>query len=188
MKKNTASLVWDELQKEIKEIKKEMTTRSFEGQMVFVHHEDGSYFIFYDAFVREIAIAHEDEESGESYNHYYDVVFSRYIEPQAYRCDELCICTSYGESYKKTWEKEKAYRPRRIHKPARDYLRKNNRILTCKDFNIGEVIVDVKWYARMCLRFARVERDGDTTYIFTEHQGYYAFKHKEITRLIEIGK
>ena len=187
MKKNTASLVWDKLQEEIKKRKKVITARSFTGLMVFVHHEDGSSFIFYDAFFHKVLITHKDEESSKSHNYEYYVVFSRYLEPQAYRCDELCICVEYGESCEKTWEKDKMYRPRIIHKPASDYLRKNKRVLTCKDFNLDEVIIDIKWYARMSLRFAKVERDGDTTYIFTEHQGYFAFKHEEIRKLIEIG-
>lgn len=187
MKKNTASLVWDKLQKEIKKKKKTLTTRSFRGQMVFVHDEDGSYFIFYDAFVHKILIPHYDSEEDHSYEHKFHVVFSRYLEPHAFHYNETCVCIAYGEECEKTWEKEKVYRPRLIRKPAKDYLRKNKRVLTCKDFNLDEVLVDIKWYARMCLRFARVERDGDTTYIFTEHQGYYAFKHKEIRELIEIG-
>lgn len=186
MEKNEYSRILDKLQEEIKKRKKKMTTRSFKGQMVFVHHEDGSYFIFYDAFVHKISITHNDEESGQPYDNKFHVVFSRYIEPQAYRCDELCLCVTYGESYEKTWEKDKVYRPRIIHKPASDYLKKNGRKLYCKDFNYDTVLVDFKWYVIMSLNHAKVEIVDDTTYIFTEHQGYYAFKNDEINISVKI--
>ncbi len=187
MKKNSYSTAWSQLQKKIKEVRKTLTTKSFLGQTVFVHHYDGSYFIFRDAFVHDMSVFQPNED-GENNVYEWHVVFSRYLEPQAFHTVDLYQCVMYGEEEEKTWEKEEAYRPRIIHQPAKDYLKKNNKVLTCKDFNYATVIVDVKWYATMSLSYAKVEVVDDTIYIFTEHQGYYAFKKKEIRSLAKIKK
>lgn len=172
--KNDFQLAHDILHEKIRARKKTMTSRSFKGFGVFIHHEDGSYFIFQDALLWEALI-----EVGKK-NYVFNVVFSRYIEPQIFYPSDLKACHVYGDAEEKTWEKAKAYRPRKVHKPAHDYLKKSGLKLTCKDFTYEGILIEIGWHTTMYLTHKKIEMTGNTIYIFTEHHGYYAFKKKDI--------
>lgn len=179
-KKNNFQLAHEKLYQNISKKKKSMTNKSFKGQNVFVHDEDGSYFLFEDAIWWHTVV-----EVGDNY-HSFDVVFPQNIEPHVFypSCTETCHV--YGEEIENTWDKTKIYRPKRVRKPAADYLRKNRIELDCGDFDLHAVMVKIGWDVTMHLMHAKVVEENDTVYIFTEHHGYYAFKKKDITWMKKI--
>lgn len=178
MKPTTLQIALKKLQKAIDDHKKTLTNKSFKGENVFVDHEDGSHFIFYDAFIFEFIIDDIDEKDP-ARNLIFKVVFSRDVEPQMFHPGDLRTIFQYGEPEENTWEKTKAYRPKKIQKPAHDYIKKNNVKFECSDF-CGQnlAIIRMPW-VYMSLTHSKIIETDDVTYVFTEHNGHFAIKKKD---------
>lgn len=175
MKKTPLQRAYNDLSVQIKAYKKEITNKSFKDQNVFAHHEDGSHYIFYNSFYEKF-LAQTENDIG-SYQIPFYVVFSRETEPQIFHT-YLFTIHQYGEAVENDWEKTKTIRPRLIHKPAHDYLKKQGRDLSCPDFDWDTIAVIRMRNIYMSLRWAVVEETDDTYYVFTEHNGYYAIPKK----------
>lgn len=172
--KNDFQLAHDILHERIRARKKKMTNKSFKGFSVFIHHEDGSFFMFEDALLWEALIEVGDKNYG------FNVVFPRHIEPQIFYPSDLKACHIYGDAEEKTWEKTKIYRPKNVRKSAKDYLKREGIKLTCEDFTYEGILIEIGWHTKMYLTHKKVDMTDDTIYVFTEHHGYYAFKKKDM--------
>ena len=162
--------------KAIDDHKKTLTNKDFKREFVFVHHEDDSHFIFEDAFIVDFNIADSDDDKNPFK---FKVVFSRGAEPQMFFPRDLFTIQQYGEVVENTWEKTKKYRPKRIQKPAYDYIKKQGVEFEIKDFCPQTLAIVRMPYLYMSLNHAKIVETDDVTYVFTEHNGNYAIKKKD---------
>jgi hypothetical protein len=184
-KENPLQRGYKKLYKAIKDYKRNLTSYSFKGQKVLVHDYDGSYFLFDNAFYVHFDVENKDKD-GKTYTIEWVVVFSCEIEPQIFFYSDIFTILQYDEEYDPTWEKEKAYRPLKVHKLATDYIKKNNKTFTLKDFPYYQMVLIRTRYCTISLQYAFVEETEDYYYIYSEHHSGFGFKKKNCLSVTEI--
>lgn len=171
--KTPLDIAYSKLKGIIAEEEKNISVSSFDEKNVFLHHEDGSYFIFEGAFLREYSV--DFSKNGvEPCSIKFTVVYSIDIEPQIFFTADILFKKEY-ESNSVFSVTRKRYKPIKINNKAHSYLKKKKRELTMNDFDGNGAIISLP-HAFIRLSSAFSEEDEKMRYVFSEHQDYYAFK------------
>lgn len=164
---NNLQLAVRDVKAYFKEAGAKASSRIFNGTTVFIHHEDGSFFVFEDAFMGRKIFRNVE----------FVVVWSKYIEPFYFFARDLWAAKEYGDRYDPYLGRKERWKPIKVRRGVKTYLRENNIKFEASDFvatvylNFGHTI--------MTLTHAMYSQEANHSplYVFTEHHGHFCIKN-----------